>query len=463
MLSANLPEDLMTEIMARLPVKSLLRFKCVAKSWHALITDPSFINKHLEQSYTISKNRCFKLMFQSNPYTPPSISMLSNREEPRLVQDFELPFSEKDLNLRWISVCGQCDGIFSLRLYLYRSSRSNDDEQRRLILWNPATKEVKVVPASQHQSKIKGAFDAVFGFGFDPITKDYKIVGFPNRPQEEQEQSAAVEVYNLSMNSWRTIDVVAPSFEFFSSSYMNRSYLNGAHHWLANDDYNIDKLIVSFEYSKEVFGIIELPPEANLSRFSNVLSIVDGSLAIFANYFSYALNEHHVEIWVMNEYGIESSWTKKFKIGSLTAIENILGFWGDNEILVECAGKLILYNPWNQQGRKFQIHFGTTMSLMMMVDYVESLLPLGARKEPEHPSDSRIGFGFDPITKDYKVVRLLNWPWEEEEDEDEEEEEILVEVHNLSTNSWRTMGVDIPNYVLSCPSWSSCLNGFITG
>ncbi|XP_028774124.1 F-box/kelch-repeat protein At3g06240-like [Neltuma alba] len=399
MLSANLPEDLMTEIMARLPVKSLLRFKCVAKSWHALITDPSFINKHLEQSYTISKNRCFKLMFQSNPYTPPSISMLSNREEPRLVQDFEFPFSEKDLNLRWISVCGQCDGIFCLRLYLYRSSRSNDDEQRRLILWNPATKEVKVIPASQHQSKIKGAFDAVFGFGFDPITKDYKIVGFPNRPQE---QSAAVEVYNLSTNSWRTIDVVAPSFEFYSSSYMNRSYLNGAHHWLANDDYNIDKLIVSFEYSKEVFGIIQLPPGANLSRFSNVLSIVDGSLAIFANYFSYALNEHHVEIWVMNEYGIESSWTKKFKIGSLMAIENILGVWGDNEIFVECAGHdkksnisdeglLILWNPATKDVK---------------------VIP-APQKEPEHPSDSRIGFGFHPITKDYKVVRLLNWPWEE--------------------------------------------------
>ncbi|KAJ8425216.1 hypothetical protein Cgig2_015692 [Carnegiea gigantea] len=38
----SLPEDLSVEILQRLPVRSLLRFQCISKSWQSLIIDPSF-------------------------------------------------------------------------------------------------------------------------------------------------------------------------------------------------------------------------------------------------------------------------------------------------------------------------------------------------------------------------------------------------------------------------------------
>ncbi|XP_028793967.1 putative F-box protein At3g47150 [Neltuma alba] len=63
MLSHKLPKDLMEEIFVRLPVKSLFRFKCEAKSWYALITDPSLIARHLERSRSTSKIRRLKLIF----------------------------------------------------------------------------------------------------------------------------------------------------------------------------------------------------------------------------------------------------------------------------------------------------------------------------------------------------------------------------------------------------------------
>ena len=40
-------EDLLVSIFIRLPVKSLLRFKCVCKSWYSLINSPIFIGLHL--------------------------------------------------------------------------------------------------------------------------------------------------------------------------------------------------------------------------------------------------------------------------------------------------------------------------------------------------------------------------------------------------------------------------------
>lgn len=43
---ATLPEDILYNILARLPAKFLLRFKCVSKDWYNLINSPTFINLH---------------------------------------------------------------------------------------------------------------------------------------------------------------------------------------------------------------------------------------------------------------------------------------------------------------------------------------------------------------------------------------------------------------------------------
>src|ERR1044072_877739 len=47
----HLPDNLIVEALSWLPVKSLTRFRCVCKSWNALITsNPTFIHLHLQRS-----------------------------------------------------------------------------------------------------------------------------------------------------------------------------------------------------------------------------------------------------------------------------------------------------------------------------------------------------------------------------------------------------------------------------
>nr|XP_011467719.1 PREDICTED: F-box protein At5g07610-like isoform X2 [Fragaria vesca subsp. vesca] len=46
---ANL-EELLTEILLRVPAKPLLRFKCVSKHWLSLISDPKFRHRHTLQN-----------------------------------------------------------------------------------------------------------------------------------------------------------------------------------------------------------------------------------------------------------------------------------------------------------------------------------------------------------------------------------------------------------------------------
>lgn len=51
----NLPEDLVIEILSRLPLKSLMRFKFVCKRLCALTRNPNFIATHL--NYNTKNNR----------------------------------------------------------------------------------------------------------------------------------------------------------------------------------------------------------------------------------------------------------------------------------------------------------------------------------------------------------------------------------------------------------------------
>ncbi|MCH81608.1 F-box/kelch-repeat protein [Trifolium medium] len=47
----TLPEDVIPQILCRLPVKLLIQLRCVCKSWNALISDSEFLKKHRRMSF----------------------------------------------------------------------------------------------------------------------------------------------------------------------------------------------------------------------------------------------------------------------------------------------------------------------------------------------------------------------------------------------------------------------------
>ncbi|MCD9638809.1 hypothetical protein HAX54_022965 [Datura stramonium] len=53
----DLPKAMIEEILSCLPVKSLLRFKCVSKYWNSITLDPQFISLHSENSPLITYNK----------------------------------------------------------------------------------------------------------------------------------------------------------------------------------------------------------------------------------------------------------------------------------------------------------------------------------------------------------------------------------------------------------------------
>ena len=68
-LTKTLPLELIREILLRLPVRSVLRFKCVCKSWLSLISDPQFAISHYDLAAAPSHRlllRTYRFYVESN-------------------------------------------------------------------------------------------------------------------------------------------------------------------------------------------------------------------------------------------------------------------------------------------------------------------------------------------------------------------------------------------------------------
>lgn len=66
--------------------------------------------------------------------------------------------------------------------------------------------------------------------------------------------------------------------------------------------------------------------------------------------------------------------------------------------------------------------------------------------------DASVGFGYDAVTNDYKVVRLVNLM-------DEYQSETVAEVYSLATGSWKSLGLIAPACLLVGREPQAFVNG----
>lgn len=121
-------EDILVEILTRLPVKSLMRFRCVCKPWHALIAQSYFATKH--RSYAdkgISENSSCRLIFSTDPPASIGLEELENFKDGHVVPR-KLPFAvitPRD-SVKNIKLVGSCDGLICVEV-----------DNNHYIVWNP--------------------------------------------------------------------------------------------------------------------------------------------------------------------------------------------------------------------------------------------------------------------------------------------------------------------------------------
>ncbi|XP_057765068.1 F-box/kelch-repeat protein At3g06240-like [Salvia miltiorrhiza] len=194
-----------------------------------------------------------------------------------------------------------------------------------LFLWNPSMRIYRKLPNPLFQARDGigidwydgydfevgigqyNRYEFVYGLGYDSAADDYKILKIPRMNSRCRE----TELYSLKRNCWRKIDSFSakPSF-----SQERCEFVDGTFHWLTISATYSQAIIVSFCLSTEEYGEVVQPeyfPVPNLFG-DDVLEVVAvrGMLCVCVNY----CRETRFVLWVMEEYGVERCWTKKFDI-----------------------------------------------------------------------------------------------------------------------------------------------------
>ncbi|KAL7218696.1 hypothetical protein ACSBR2_011879 [Camellia fascicularis] len=165
--------------------------------------------------------------------------------------------------------------------------------------------------------KSHGSYMFDLGFGFDPLTNNFKVL----RLVYFQERfgyrlPAELDVYMLSIWAWRTIGTVAPSYNLMQC--VSHVFVNWACHWIGCKAMTKETrcyLILSFDIGSEVFHEIKLPNcVANVFRLIASVAVYEESICLFHYDMDCGYLSTNCDIWVMKEYDVVESWTKLFTV-----------------------------------------------------------------------------------------------------------------------------------------------------
>ena len=180
----------------------------------------------------------------------------------------------------------------------------SDDTNISFCLWNPCVGKFLKLPSPNITYATHGRFGASIGFGFDPKTKDYKVVRVvtllgnldvgKTRPQ--------VEIYTLSTGQWRMLGTgLAPSGALYWTS--PQTLINGALHWVAffrDSDNNIHNFVLVFDLAEEVFHEILFP------EFPGHMGLISGTISVYRNSIAFfRKGNDFLHIWVLCPRGLK--------------------------------------------------------------------------------------------------------------------------------------------------------------
>ncbi|XP_013624166.1 PREDICTED: F-box protein At3g08750-like [Brassica oleracea var. oleracea] len=282
-----LPLEIIQEIFYRTPAEALVRSKPTCKKWHALITNKSFINKHLQRSKERPQERFIRIFDKVRIMDPITRTSAASPIPNELLQH------QYNINTLIYTLMVHCDGLM---LVAYRGwkCRSDGSILPNIALWNPLLNKIKWV------EQAAGCITSsdYYGIGYNG-DGNYKLVRFTCRPFEVEgfEDVPEVEIYEFETSSWRTVGgKVDVDVEITRKcvSVMGNMY------WVAYRCWKEDeKFIRVFDFSDETFkDICFCPPSygdnSHLSCFNG------DSLSLLLQQDEAS---RKIEVWVSSKLG----------------------------------------------------------------------------------------------------------------------------------------------------------------
>nr|DAD27503.1 TPA_asm: hypothetical protein HUJ06_028971 [Nelumbo nucifera] len=295
--------ETLLEILLRCPCKSLLRFKCVCKSWCSMINDPYFTYRHLQKRKT--RQESMHLMFLHGQVDGSVVLYLvdtSSSTSPHVWQRTTLGSYRNQKSLMILPsvnglICMYGDFIFII---------------------NPITKQIATFQPPCPRPDVLN-HEVAIGFGFDPHTKQYKMVHAICRNyrgifvSDEDNLIYECRVFTLGGGSsttcsWRRIN--PPSYPLRD---MNSVYLDGKIYWIGDSRrcsrfYPLnDLIVVFFDVGNETFGDFQPPTLTSGLMYSKCLVVLKDKLCFVE------LCVNQLDIWMMEDCN-KHTWTKEYAI-----------------------------------------------------------------------------------------------------------------------------------------------------
>ncbi|XP_076933320.1 F-box/kelch-repeat protein At3g06240-like [Bidens hawaiensis] len=337
-MAAELASENIYNILSRLPVKSLARFRCVSKLWCSYINNPYLETLHAKRAVMNDDPMLISFHNLSSKLPKDSRSINYDQFTIRFLEYKEAPADEGICTLEvrkktpvielmckkeffhGYLILGSCNGL----LYSTRTTLGDSN----LAVINPLTKECCELPPV---NSTKSYMEDSVGLGFDDSTNTFKMVFI--------ETKLRAKVHVLGTDSWRKIPQVPASYITGEGVFAK-----GSLHWLSEDyrKISLGKQVISFDMAKEEFGLINSPDQIYSGMISKEQLVdIHGELG-----YVFQISDHMVEVWVLKETGwvTHCLFEKKSPLSRDTV--KVLGFWNKRkDILMTVDGwHMFVYN-----------------------------------------------------------------------------------------------------------------------
>ncbi|XP_072965329.1 putative F-box protein At1g47790 [Typha angustifolia] len=300
-ISSSMCEDLLEEILVRLPLKSLFRFKCVSKSWHGMISDD-----HFRRRLPLVTSAVFYRGSSDQDGAPRYAFVSDDHHLEECNLDF-FPYHDKS------TIIDSCNGLL-----LSYSSPST-----AFYVVNPSVKRWVALPKPLKKTHLSV-------LAFDPCdSPDYKVVCFT----AWRAHGAEIEVFSSETAKWTEHELQWGIDTDAMSATMH--YFHGVLYVLAYPNH-----IVGINLHKMHCRKIELPEPTRR----------DGRIGHSGGRLHYSHNDgEEVKVWMVTDLD-ESNWVLKDSIRVQEVVErrsqiNLLAFHPEREVLYFwMPGRLVSYD-----------------------------------------------------------------------------------------------------------------------
>lgn len=323
----NLPSPIITDILSRLPAKTIFQCKSVCKTFFRLISEPEFVPLHHSRSpielliNEISEHfpgfSCLNLVeIEDNP----------NQHNLHYVEEKKMKVPKVHLDSN-TTLIGSINGLVCI----------NEFHGEAIHIWNPTTRESITIETPYGEERVFPNIVS-YGFGFSSVTNQFHVIQIFQHIDKNNYNvilKSECQVYTLGTGLWRSIGH-AP---FWYNCREHGVFLHENIHWLI---YDVDshnqscEFISCLDLEKMEFRAFPSPNELIKNNLAT-LNIYDHQLCVCDN-----TSDFDIVLWTMKEYGVKESWSKEVVvskypidlIGNYYEVVHVIKVFKDGEILL---------------------------------------------------------------------------------------------------------------------------------